>query len=121
MNTQDEIGGHRATREPEQPVDWPLGHVLVEAPPDSTESTGSIRVVIHGVHHCLRPTTAAALMYELGLVLQAWEAQLDPEGRAQVGWDPAWIESRVGHEYSARGMLPVAQSEEVREAGKGSP
>jgi hypothetical protein len=73
------------THEPDEPIDWPDGHVRVEL--TGSEEDECIKVWVHGHTHFLHSTTARALQDKLVKALAEWNA-----GRAEalsvLGVDP---------------------------------
>jgi hypothetical protein len=71
----------KETHEPDEPIDWPRGHVRVELTGDDQEEC--ITVWIHGRTHYLHSTTARELQKMLETRLAEWNKIAVADG-----WDP---------------------------------
>ncbi len=70
------------THEPDEPVDWPDGHVRVDL--TGREQSECIVVTIHNVRHHLHSTTAQALNDRLREKIEEWDAYAKSHGAAGV-------------------------------------
>lgn len=72
----------RETHEPDQPIDWPHGHVGVDLTPDDVGEC--VLVTIHGVQHYLHSTTARELNTMLEAKLDEWNDRAMEHGARGV-------------------------------------
>jgi hypothetical protein len=72
----------RETHEPDEPLNWPDGHVNVELTGDDRDEC--IAVTIHGVRHYLHSTTAQALSEKLIGRIQKWDTYAKSQGAPGV-------------------------------------
>lgn len=70
------------THEPQQPKDWPDGHVQVDL--TSADQDECIVVTIHDVRHYLHSTTAQALSERLAEKVEEWDREAKSHGAAGV-------------------------------------
>lgn len=66
------------THEPDEPHDWPHGHVDVQLTDDDHDEC--IEVTIHGVRHYLHSTTARELNIMLADRLEEWNGTANAAG-----------------------------------------
>lgn len=66
------------THEPEDPINWPDGHVDVQLTPKKDDEC--ILITIHGVKHYLHSTTAYELYKKLETKITEWDKQAKADG-----------------------------------------
>jgi hypothetical protein len=83
------------THEPEEPMNWPEGHVTSRFV-DSTDVPECICVTVHGVEHYLHATTARELVRWLSKTLDDWNDHAATELRKQgLTHRPVYRPSRI--------------------------